>query len=258
MNDYKKLNNQPLKLVLAEFCFSPIRKIAEYVPAIQEALRRQYPIDRKGEEQVARVQPGGISMDTLERWTFISANRQSAIGISQERLVYVTAEYQRFDGFSDACKQAIGILADIVGPSLILRIGLRYSDLVLVEEEKVSDLVDEHFGYPGRFASLGEAQHTRNETFLRTDIGGLVIRTMYGQHDLTFLPDIKDLPISINLETTLSERIILDFDHFWEAREEPVSFEVDELLNKLGRLHKTSRKAFWEITTDYARNERWA
>ena len=68
MTDYKKLENQPLKFVLAEFRFSPVMQIAEYIPKIQEALRKQYPIQDKRSEQTVQVQPGGIAVSAIDRW----------------------------------------------------------------------------------------------------------------------------------------------------------------------------------------------
>lgn len=259
MVDYKKLDNQPLIFVLAEFRFSPVMQIAEFIPKIQEALRKQYPIPNKRSEQTVQVQPGGISVSSVDRWAFISANKKSAIEINQERLVYITAEYPRFAGFSDACKQAIDTLVNIVEPSLILRIGLRYSDLVLVDgDESITDLVDQHFGLPNCIDSLGANRQHSTETLLNTNMGGLLIRTLYGEHNLSCLPDIQGLPISITKDMAQSERIILDFDHYWEAKDESVSFETNDVLERLATLHETSREAFWKVTTDYARNEKWA
>ena len=58
---------------------------------------------------------------------------------------------------------------------------------------------------------------------------------------------------------------ILKFDHETipeTARHPPqgliLNFEVEDVLTKLQGLHDISREAFWKITTDYARNEKWA
>jgi len=259
VDDYKKLENQPLMFVLAEFRFSPVMQIAEYIPKIQEAVRKQYPIPAKRSEQSIQVQSGGIAVSTLDRWAFASANKKSAIEIDQERLIYITAEYPRFDAFAQACKHAIETLVNIVEPSLILRIGLRYSDLIRVDDdETLTDLVNEHFGFPKCIEALGLAQQQSTDIFINTAMGGLAIRALYGKHNLICLPDVQALPVSIKRDITPSERIILDFDHYWEAKDDAVGFEVDDVLEKLGTLHETSREAFWKITTDHARNEKWS
>jgi uncharacterized protein (TIGR04255 family) len=259
MSHYKKLKNQPLRFVLAEFRFSPVMNIAEYIPKIQEALRKQYPISQKGADQAIQLGAGGITVSTMDRWAFVSSDKKNAVSISQERLVYITADYDRFGGFSVACRQAIDVLATIVEPSLILRIGLRYGDLIRPDEgEKVSSLINEHFVYPECLQSLGDMQQKTTETLLQTTMGGLVIRTLHGQHGLTCLPDMQGLPITISQDVQPSERLILDIDHFWDAKEETVSFESNDVINKLDMLHEISREAFWKITTDYARNQKWS
>lgn len=259
MGDYKKLNNQPLTFVLAEFRFSPVMQISEYIPKIQEALRKQYPIPDKRQEQTVQVQPGGIAVSTIDRWAFLSANKKSAIDLNQERLVYITSDYPRFEGFAASCMNAVKVLAEIVEPSLILRIGLRYSDLVTIDQgEDIAALINDHFGLPSCVGELGAARQHSTDTYLQTDMGVLAIRTLYGQHNLACLPDVQGLPIQIAADSATSERIILDFDHYWEAKEESVSFETNDVMEKLSALHKTSREAFWKVTTDYARNEKWA
>lgn len=258
MDDYRKLNKQPLKFVLAEFRFSPVMEIVKYIPKFQEALRRKYPISETKSEQAIEVRHGGIAVSTIESWDFITSDKQNAVEINQERLIYCTAAYPRFNGFSEACEEILKVLIEVVEPSLLLRIGLRYSDLIMVgENEKISTLVDSHFVFPTCVSTLGKELHQRSEAFIKTDLGNLAIRTLYGHHDLSCLPDIQGLPINIKKENSLSERIILDFDHIWESKDGQNNFEINEILNKLSRLHEISREAFWKITTEYARSKKW-
>ena len=239
--------------------FSPVMQIADYIPELQGALRNWYPEFEKTSEHSVQIQPGNITVSASDRWSFISANKKSAVVISHERLWYVTAEYPRFDGFSDTCEEVIATLVNILEPGLLLRIGLRYGDLVIIgENEKVADLIDEHFIFPQCIESLGSSQQQSTEMFLNTDQGVLTIKTLYGHHNFRCLPDIQGLPIAIGIDDVPGERIILDFDHVWENKEESIPFTTDEITERLGSLHETSRDAFWKITTDYARNKKWA
>lgn len=259
MTEYKKLNNQPLIFVLAEFRFSQIMKINDYIPQLQERLRKKYPIPLQQKEQAVMIQNGGISVTGIDRWTFLSANKKSAIEVNQDRLMFYTAEYPRFEGFANNCKEALEALIEIAEPSLIHRVGLRYGDLVKVDErEKLADLIDQSFAYPNCINGLGEARQQRNEIFISTSVGGLLIRTLYGVHNQSCLPDIQGLSVELHQDRTASERIILDFDHFWESKEDAVSFESKKILEILESLHETSRDAFWKISTDDARNKKWA
>src|SRR5690554_5810248 len=199
MADYKKLKNQPLTFVLAEFRFSSVMRIAEYIPKIQEELRKQFPIPQKSADQSIQIQTSGIAVSTMDRWAFISTDKKKAIIIDQERLVYITAAYPRFAGFSEACRQAICALATIVEPSLVTRVGLRYGNLIKPGEgEKIPVLIDKHFTYAECLGSLGAIQQQITETFLQTAAGGLIIRALHGQNSLTCLPDMQGLPIAIN------------------------------------------------------------
>lgn len=260
MTTYKKLNNQPLTYVLAEFRFSPVMEIASYIPKIQEALRKSYPNSLKRGEQSFQIQASSVTVSTIDQWAFVSANKKSAVEISQERLIYATAEYPRFEGFSNICKAALSALVDIIGPSLIYRIGLRYGDVIKAAQgETISELVSNNFGMPNNcIDALGSNSQYISESLLETDIGKLVIRSLYGKNVATRLPDTHGLPIFIPSDNAPSERLILDFDHFWEAKDESVNFEVPEVLSKLSALHETARKAFWQVTSDYARKTKWA
>jgi len=259
MEQYKKLEKQPLRVVLAEFRFSQVLQIGEFIPKLQETLRRTYPIPEIRKEQAIQVQPGGIQLQSIDRWAFISANKKSAVDISQDRLVFYTSEYPRFEGFSKTCKQAIEALEEIVEPGLILRIGLRYCDMDEIEKgQKISDIVDSDFSFPESVNGLGVQQFARNEVSISTHSGLLTIRTLYGNHNLVCMPDMQNLPITIENSDIASERIILDFDHIWDPKEESIKFETSKVLEELDRLHETSREAFWKITTNFARNEKWA
>ena len=257
MSEYKKLQNQPLKIVLAEFRFSPVVQMGDYVPQIQEALRKQYPVFEQSSEQTIQVQSNNVSVST-GHWSFISADRKSAVSLNQERLIYTTTDYPRFPKFRGHCQQIVDLLAEVVNPSLILRVGLRYSDLIEPENgQGIATLVDGHFGYPECYNSIGVAQRQHTEATLRTKEGILVIRSFYGEHDLPCPPDMLNLPVAIRRDTESSERLILDFDHIWEAGDEPVELEPVKVLDKLDSLHETSREAFWKITTEHARNNVW-
>ena len=256
---YKKLENQPLKFVLAEFQFSPVLQMAEYIPKLHERLRDVYPMMQTRSDQSVQVSPGGIEVTSLPSWSFVSANKRNALDINQERIVFCTSDYPRFEGFSGYCRTALETLQEIIKPALLIRIGLRYGDLItLSEQEKMTDLVDGHFIVPETISDLGSNAQRRGEIFFRTESGTLAIRTIYGHHNLSVMPDIKGMPVIIDDEHIPGERMLLDFDHSWEDPVNPHNFNVDSILDRLEALHNVSREAFWKVTTDYARNQKWS
>lgn len=255
VNNYKKLNNHPLLFVLAEFRFSDVRDIENYIPKLQEKFRKNFPFIEEQHGQEINVTPKGINIDPTKQWAFISRDKKQAIVLSYNRLVYMTSSYDRFNGFKEDCEKAISILVEEVAPSLLIRIGLRYADLIAKKEnENITSYVQESVCERNFLNQIGDLKRQIKETILETDEGLLNIRTMHGENNLSIWNDIDNFPIKIERKDEVSERILLDFDHFWQPDEEnSLSFNTNIIIEKLERMHKPTRKAFWHITTETGR-----
>lgn len=262
MCDYKKLSNQPLVFVLAEFRFSPILDIEKYIPKIQDALRTKLPILRKTETQEITVLPGGINLNTQANWEFISKNSHTAASINQNRLLFMTSEYDRFDGFEKNCDSLLQTIIQVVNPSLFLRLGLRYSDTIFDLEGKgsVEDFVQPRLYKNDDLSLSGELLRQTNETLWRTTEGAIFVRSIYGKDKILVWPDAENLPIVMQKTSEKSiKRLLLDIDHVWDSQEEesePQDFDKNVILTKLSNMHKISRQAFWNVTTEKAK-EAW-
>ena len=260
--DFQKLPKQPLTMVLAEFCYSSILKMSDYIPDIQERLRKVYPIFKQSKRRDMQLNASSINMNDIDQWLFISPASDSAILIEHNRLVLFTSDYERFPGFSDRCFIAMKALKDIVDPGLIQRIGLRYVDHVVCRSsEEFTQCVDKQFLPNTDLQKLGSntLQH-RVDTAIETSSGTLVIRSLYGKHGLSVMPDVsQELPIKV-VNNVIPEvpSLILDFDHAWTESESGIPFELETCKEKLDSLHEISRDAFWEITSEYARNTLWS
>jgi len=262
MCNYEKLSNQPLVFVLAEFRFSPILDIEKYIPKIQDALRTKLPILRKTETQEITVLPGGINLNTQANWEFISKNSHTAASINQNRLLFMTSEYERFDGFEKNCDSLLQTIIEVVNPSLFLRLGLRYSDTIFDIEGKglVEDFVQSRLYKNDDLSLPGESLRQTNETLWRTTEGAIFVRSIYGKDKILVWPDAENLPIVMQKTSEKSvKRLLLDIDHVWDAQEEesgPLDFDKNVILTKLSNMHKISRQAFWNVTTEEAK-EAW-
>lgn len=264
--EYHKLNKQPLSLVLAEFCFSEVRKMVEYVPDIQEALRKNYPAYDEGKSQSVRISPEGVAIDhQVSRWIFGSHDGSRVIVISENNLVFITTDYDRFKGYEDDCISAVELLLDVVKPQLLSRIGLRYNDVVypINERDGLSDYVIQELCIPNNIRAIGNSIiQNRTESTVETDEGRLTIRSLESRHDdlvtMVTMPDLGSMPL-VSLRKDIPSgkpRLILDFDHIWHASPSE-QFELELARNKLRSLHEIARKAFWSVTTELARNKRW-
>jgi len=260
MTDYRELSRPPLKLALAEFKFSKVMNIESYLPAIQEQLRDTYPLADERSDHTVKILPGDVKMQEHSRWAFIATDHKSSVEISENAIICYCVEYPGFDVFSEACKRVLSVLHDVVQPALLTRVGIRYSNLMHAEpSQRIAELVSSDALLPDFADKLGATLHQNNETLIKTQHGQLSVRTLYGVNNVTILADIGKIPARVALDTTVSERLILDIDHFWQHDDnEPQPFEVEQAMQTLSNLHDGARKAFWTITTDIARNEKWA
>lgn len=260
----KKLSNQPLVLVLAEFRFSEVLSMAEYIPAIQDRLRKHFPLPEKREQQKVDVAPGGIKIGSSVEWLFRSADERSAIIVGGSRMVFITAEYDRFPGFHERSMSALQVLNDVVEPTLLFRVGLRYSDYIAPDDadlssQELDQCVAKHLLPDDNFKSLGQTNYHLTETSVVTNKGVLLIRSHCGAHGQVVMPDLAS-NASISLEVTGDTNrvaMILDFDHYWASENKDSPFSIKRASEKLEDLHEGTRAAFWRATTDYGREKIW-
>ncbi|MEK5762690.1 TIGR04255 family protein [Acinetobacter junii] len=260
MFEYEKLTNQPLVIALAEFRFSAILQMESYVSAFQDYLRQDFPHFSTTQTQEMVFNPQGVQVNSSIGWLFLSSNKKRALMLDKDRLTFMTSEYNRFPHFWNDCQKALSFIEKEIKPALLLRVGLRYSDLIISKEENepIESYVQSVICNTGYFADIGQQAHRINETVLETDVGRMAIRSLYGNLNLPAWHDLSEPPVIINKYTKHSNRILLDFDHFWQSNEseEAVPFSVSFIDKKINLLHEKTRQAFWEITTPEGR-ERW-
>ena len=256
MTRYKKLINQPLTHVLAEFRYSSVLKISEYIPEIQDRFRREYPNFLEGNSQAIQVEKdGSVKVSSKKNWVFVSADKRRMIEVDQDRLFFATTSYDRFGGFSEACKKAIEVLAEVIAPNLLLSVGLRYSDFVEPGVLELKDLLSSNLLAAEKLGKLGDFSQRSTQSVYQTEAGVLSIKSAQGVHNAVCFNDISHLPLEVNRELSESECVILDFDH--RSGSPPMDFDAANAVQLLGRLHESSRDAFWETTTEKAREDLW-
>ena len=258
MDQYVKLTNQPLVIALAEFRFSAILKMESYVSAFQDYLRHDFPHFSEIQQQEMIVDPNGVRVTSSTGWLFLSGNKKRAFMLDKDKITFMSSEYDRFPRFWNDCEKALSFIESEIKPALLLRVGLRYSDLIIEKEsnEPIETYVQSVICNTGHFNEIGEQVHRINETVLKTDVGIMVIRSLYGKLNLSAWHDLSEPPVVISKYPEHSKRILLDFDHFWQAEGEAPRFNVNFISKKINVLHEKSREAFWEITTSEGR-ERW-
>ena len=140
-----KLHRSPLILVLAQVSFSPVLLIKEYIPAIQEELRKQRYSGYRA-EQIQQVTFIGaeVKAEQTNRWVFESRDRREAVVISPDFVVYETSNYDVFETFLERFEPVLALLRDKISLDFAGQVGLRYVDLIRpVQGKTASEFLSE-------------------------------------------------------------------------------------------------------------------
>ncbi|MCG6267997.1 TIGR04255 family protein [Vibrio furnissii] len=264
MTEFKKLKNHPLVCTLIEVRFSSVLNLEHYIPQIQDKVRHQYPLFDRDSEQAVNVGPSGISVEKTHKYIFTTKDKMSNFQLTPDRLVFITKDYERFEGFAERCEMLLSVVAETINPSLYSRLGLRFSDCIKSttpgSDAELMDLFNtKSVFFTPELSNLGRKATHRTETAIQVDDSVLVVRSVIGMtHMVTFEDLLQQKHVEIKPDEKPSVRVILDFDHFWQDEENQKDFNVDSIVASLHKLHETSRQAFWNVTSEYAREKVWS
>ncbi len=249
------LKKSPLVLVLAQVRFSPILKMSDYVPEIQEKLRHTgYPRFRSQQthEVVFGPEP---HFRRGNRWVFLNKDQSEAAILANSFVVMETNKYDSFEGFSSRFGLVLGEIGDILNPMLCDRLGLRYVNLIRPQLEENTDTYLQPRLLGLRPNDLGiQKLLNQFESQALTPMGQLVIRLHQNDKGMFLPPDLAPGSVTFDLRIPPESTItLLDIDHFSEKDRD---FERHHLIDELWSLHEYNEKAFLASVTETAL-ERW-
>lgn len=257
-----RLDNAPVVYVLCQIRFSPVEKMADYVPAIQEALRSQYAnFEREqigGMSFAPNAQPVLVQNET--RWRFETRDSQTGFILSTNQLITHTTRYVDSDDFRGRVVSGFRTVHELAKLSFIQRIGLRYIDLITPStDDVVEDYIDPSLiGFRPNIRGLTSDV---SQQFLRakSNIGGapgtLLVKASRARHSSELPTDL--LPISLQLKRKPSpevESIFLDWDHYIEQTN--LDPDPDLLASTLRELKAPIAAIFKAAITEHA-VKRW-
>ncbi len=249
----EKLSKSPLIYVLAQVRIGAVLKMAEYVPLIQERLRKTgYPLYRASEIRELRFGPGQPDLTSTARWHFDASDRSTGFLLQADSLVFHTSAYKTSEDFFAALTQGIEIIHEVVGLEVAERLGLRYVDAFQADPDH---RLAEYF-HPGvRGIALDEIGATQPRLLVNlvadTQIGGrLVIRLSQNTGPGFLPPDLHPLELTLDKRFAPGGEIaVLDYDHFIER---VVPFSVEDIVHAFGALHQVTSGAFRMTVSDFA------
>lgn len=247
------LSRSPLVLVIAQVRISTILKMEDYVPDIQEALRKKgYPEYKYEEGAEVKINGSQVISKRTQRWFFLNSSNTKAVILSTDFIALSTTEYKQFEDYSLSMDEVLACINEVVGIDSTKRIGLRYIDLVYPDKNETLDqyLQSSILGLSG--GEIGVNEHLNKFEFVgQTQVGRLVMSCTQST-DGSILPgniNSENLNIKIDKPAVGEKVCILDFDH---SCSETHSFDTSSILELLNELHDNLDRAFRSTVTNHA------
>jgi len=256
-----KMSNAPVYYALAQVRFNVIAMLDQYVPKIQDTLRRAgYPDFQRLFVATINVNPGAgenqiPAFQQLARYQFLDEKKTSGFILDQSSLSFQTTDYDTFEPFSKAFFHGLDILHGVLELSYSERVGIRFLDAVQPREnEKISLYLAPTV--LGLFEQLGEDSLVQAISETRTQKGKIVLVSRsiiqrQATRGIAFPQELLPIPVEITpkFKETTGLYGIIDTDSWTEDR---AKFDPGALANTLKLLHDEINRSFSHMVTPYA------
>lgn len=255
-----RLTNAPAIYVLAQVRFSAITKLGgKYIPNIQERLRGEYPRFQHIQIQEIAVPVVGsgqpVQVVANPRWEFSDRANRTGFIVTEEAISYQTTNYSTFEEFLKKFSAGLAQIHEELHIALTTRVGLRYIDLIVPEERESLDqyVTERLLGFP--INDIGrEPGQQQTVAITKSADGVLVLRFHQDQSDVIMPTDLADHTlVPCRSHPVGRPKAILDTDYY--SLLDGVEFTVEDVADRLTRLHEVTSDAFKTIVTEYAWNK---
>lgn len=260
----EKLRDAPVYFTIAQVKFNPILSLKDYMPAIQEKMRKAGFPDFKHIMTVAfnfqltpnaPLQEGAPTPVRVDHFVFSNMESTRGFILQNNSLSFQSTDYGTYAVLTNDFLNGLEIVSQTIDISYSERIGIRYLDAVIPREgDEISKyIIPEVMGVAARLEGASVVQSFSETVAKIRDVGKIIARTIIRIGPIGFPPDLKpdELKLKKKFENINKLHAIIDTDGSFEGRE---SFQLDTVKNHLNDLHVEISKAFRKTTTDYARS----
>lgn len=251
------LKNPPVYFTVAQVRFNAVLKLADYLPSIQESLRKAgYPAFTAHTTIALQlmVQDGQTVPQPVPREQYLLANIEQThcFVLSSDALTFQSTNYGTYELFSEAFLKGLALVHDVVTLDFTERVGLRYLDHVFprTDESLSPYLAPEVQGLSSRLG--GQPVHSYSEALNVTGDVKLRARVVIQDGGLAFPPDL--LPQGMAVQSRFAQaqgmHALLDTDGFVDGRN---LFSLEGVRHHLDAIHNVIGNAFRATVTDHAR-----
>lgn len=145
--DFPKVRyrQNPLDSVVAEVRFPPVLRIETEIPArFQDSLDGEFPLFKESNPialappEIAKFLQSANALPAAKTFTFSSDDEMWSIALNRESLSLTCRDYTRWDDFRKKWERPFNALLSIYEPQFLVRIGLRYRDVISRERLKLN------------------------------------------------------------------------------------------------------------------------
>lgn len=247
----------PVYFTVAQVRFNPLLKLPDFLPAIQEGLRKfsfpAFSVHSTIALQFA-VQDGQTIPQPVphEQYLFANVAQTHCFVLNADSLTFQSTDYGTYESFSQVFLEGLTLVHKEVSLAFTDRVGLRYLDHVFPEggESLLLYLAAEVQGLSRRLG--GEPMHSYSEALNAVGNVHLRARVVIQNGGLGFPPDVVPQGMAVQPRFLQSQGMhaILDTDGFVEGR---ALFSLDAVRQHLTSIHDVIGAAFKATVTDHAR-----
>jgi uncharacterized protein (TIGR04255 family) len=254
----KKMKNAPIYYSLAQVRFNRLAAIADFVPKIQDSLRRAGFPDYQSVETTHVIfgVPQGAKPTVITRYLFLNEKQTAGFILDESWLSFQTADYDTFEPFLTTFLNGLSVIhREAGGLSYSERVGLRVLDAIVPtgSESVYEYLHPSVIGLAGRFQNR-DLVHSISETRTTLEDRVLVSRVVIHKQSTegpAFPEDLQPTPLKpmekfAKLSGTYG---ILDTDGWVERRE---TFNLAGIEKILRACHADVGDSFDLTVTPYA------
>ena len=259
-----KMKNAPVYFTIAQVRHNPILSLNNYVPGIQDRMRKAgYPDHQPGKTLIVNLVSGMACgqpdvqqalPQTVDRHMFLNRDGTQGFIVEHGALSFQTTEYDTFQPFSEEFFVGLQIVHECIGLDYWERVGLRYLDAVVPAE--AADSLGQYLapgvlGLAGRLPEGVPIGQSLCETQIPLPDANLLSRTIVRDGPLGFPMDLEPqgLRIPARFQQIHGLHAIIDTDASQLGRQ---AFALGDLRERLTMLHTRIRMAFEASVTEYA------
>ncbi|AIC29824.1 hypothetical protein IE4771_PB00090 (plasmid) [Rhizobium etli bv. mimosae str. IE4771] len=236
------LTNPPLARVLAQVRFPEIQSVQNksFIAPFQERIRKLYP--RTVSDTLNGFLIGSPQLVSTNIWRYLDADGWR-VSLSDSFISIETTNYTSRKDFTSRFRYLLQQLGETVGPTHTNRIGIRYVDQVLLDEnESMSGMLrKEMIGVKDIF---GKTHHMISELEGPSREGGVLVRWGHMPHMASHDPDVM-VPIE-------KSSWFLDVDSYKIYESETVAFDPEEVADLTYQLATRAYTIFrWSVTEQF-------